>query len=219
MNFLAHAWLARRGSDAFLYGNLIADGVRGVNLDDWPGEVALGIRHHRRVDAYVDQHPRIVAARSRAPDGMRRYAGIALDLVWDHFLARQLNAGDELVPRCYRLLAERPAPNRLEEMVPVMIRQDWLRRYADWQFTCRALKGLGQHLDQRLSQNLNQRLSRGVNRPPRPGPTSPRRGSSRLADLVPWLDNDYQELGDDFDAFWPELGDVLEAAGSRSGIV
>lgn len=203
MNFLAHAWLARRGSDAFLYGNLIADGVKGTCLDDWPVEVALGIRHHRRVDAYVDHHPRIVGARRRAPDGTRRYAGIALDLVWDHFLARQLSADDQLIPRCYRLLAERPAPNRLATMVPVMVRQDWLRRYADWHFTCRALEGLGERLDQRLSQGMKHDLAQR-----RPGP-------SRLAELIPWLNDDYQGLGDDFEAFWPELGDVLEAADSR----
>lgn len=35
MNFLAHGWLARGGSDDFLYGNLIADGVKGVDLDAW----------------------------------------------------------------------------------------------------------------------------------------------------------------------------------------
>jgi acyl carrier protein phosphodiesterase len=40
MNFLAHAWLARKGSDDFLYGNLIADGVKGSDLSarhplDW----------------------------------------------------------------------------------------------------------------------------------------------------------------------------------------
>ncbi|HSH47004.1 MAG TPA: ACP phosphodiesterase [Halomonas sp.] len=204
MNFLAHAWLARRGSDAFLYGNLIADGVKGASLDDWPVEVALGIRHHRRVDAHVDHHPCIVAARSRAPAGTRRYAGIALDLVWDHFLARRLSADDELFPRCYRLLAEQPAPARLAAMVPVMVQQDWLRRYADWHFTCRALEGLGQRLEQRLNQGQLQ------------GATRRRPEQSRLAALIPWLNDDYQALGDDFASFWPELGDALEAAGSGS---
>ncbi len=57
MNFLAHAWLARPGNDGFLYGNLIADGVKGRDLSGWPTSVADGIRHHRRVDAWVDQHP------------------------------------------------------------------------------------------------------------------------------------------------------------------
>ncbi len=66
MNFLAHAWLARAGSDAFLYGNLIADGVKGSDLSAWPQDVALGIRHHRRVDAFVDAHPTVLSARRRA---------------------------------------------------------------------------------------------------------------------------------------------------------
>lgn len=196
MNFLAHAWLARYGSDAFLYGNLIADGVKGSRLDDWPLDVALGIRHHRRVDAYVDHHPRIVAARSRAPEGTRRYAGIALDLVWDHFLARRLDHDDELIPRCYRLLIQQPAPDRLAAMMPVMVRQDWLRRYADWQFTCRALEGLG--------ERLNERLDRGT-----PGKAQ---APNRLAAMIPWLTDDYRGLDNDFNAFWPELGDALEVS-------
>ena len=65
MNFLAHAWLARGGSDDFLWGNLIADGVKGSDLSSWPAEVASGIRHHRRVDAFVDAHPVVVAIRRR----------------------------------------------------------------------------------------------------------------------------------------------------------
>lgn len=199
MNFLAHAWLARYGSDAFLYGNLIADGVKGGQLDGWPCEVARGIRHHRRVDAYVDHHPRIVAARSRAPDGSRRYAGIALDLVWDHFLARRLDHDDALIPRCYRLLIQQPAPDRLAAMMPVMVRQDWLRRYADWQFTCRALEGLGERLSERLDRRSNR------------GSTVKDPSSNQLAALIPWLTDDYRSLDNDFEAFWPELSDALGA--------
>lgn len=210
MNFLAHAWLARHGSDDFLYGNLIADGVKGQYLDDWPQDVAWGIRHHRRVDAYVDQHPRIADARCRAPDGTRRFAGIALDLVWDHFLARQLSPEDELIPRCYRLFAQRTAPDRLASMMPIMVQQDWLSRYADWQFTCRALEGLGKRLDQRLNQRLGRDQLLKQDRTS--GLAQYQTGQSRLGRLIPWLDADYQELGKDFNAFWPELGDVLEVA-------
>lgn len=210
MNFLAHAWLARHGNDDFLFGNLIADGVKGQCLDDWPLDVALGIRHHRRVDAYVDQHPRIVAARSRAPSDARRFAGIALDLVWDHFLARQLSPDDELIPRCYGLFIQRAAPERLASMMPVMVQQDWLRRYADWEFTCRALEGLGERLDQRLNQRLGH--SQSLKRGRASALTHCQAEPSRLARLIPWLDADYQELGDDFNAFWPELGDVLAIA-------
>lgn len=190
MNFLAHAWLAHHGSDGFLYGNLIADGVKGCDLSGWPSTVAAGIRHHRRVDALVDRHPRTLAARGRAPEGRSRYAAIALDLVWDHFLSRLLAddpAQQALIARSYRLLDAQAAPDRLAAMVPVLVEQDWLNRYADFGFTCRAITGIGQRLS----------------------------GPNRLAELLPWLEADYSRLEADFRLLWPDMGQALEAPGVR----
>ncbi|EPC04457.1 hypothetical protein L861_03785 [Litchfieldella anticariensis FP35 = DSM 16096] len=184
MNFLAHAALAHGGSDDFLYGNLIADGVKGPDLSAWRPIVADGIRHHRRVDAFVDTHDIVLQARHRAPVDQRRYAGIALDLLWDHFLARRMQtstAHQRLVARCYRLLEERPAPERLAPMMPVLVEEDWLRRYADFSFTCMAVT------------NIGRRLS----------------GPNRLALLVPWMEADYQRLEVDFQALWKELHERL----------
>ncbi|MBZ0330415.1 DUF479 domain-containing protein [Halomonas sp. ANAO-440] len=192
MNFLAHAWLARGGSDEFLYGNLIADGVKGSDLSAWPVEVASGIRHHRRVDAFVDGHPVIHSARSRAPQTLRRYTGIALDLMWDHFVARQLQLDvveSRLVLRCYHLLEQRPAPARLALMMPVLVEQDWLHRYVDFDFTCRAVRGIGQRLS----------------------------GPNRLAELVPWLEADYAGLEKDFQRLWPAVNDELEVTDTGKG--
>jgi acyl carrier protein phosphodiesterase len=192
VNFLAHAWLARGGSDDFLWGNLVADGVKGSDLSDWPAEVAKGIRHHRRVDAFVDAHPVIAEVRGRAPDRQRRYAGIALDLVWDHFVARELRLASRdspLVRRSYRLLRARPAPARLATMMPVLVDQDWLRRYADFAFTCRAIAGIGQRLS----------------------------GPNRLAELVPWLEGEHERLADDFQRLWPEVCQALEVGEGQGG--
>lgn len=184
MNFLAHGWLARTGSDDFLYGNLIADGVKGRDLSAWPDATAQGIRHHRRVDAWVDSHPSVANARRRAPAAQRRYAGIALDMVWDHFLARD-TAGqrdqEQLIERCYQLLSTRSAPNRLAGMMPLLVEHDWLRGYADFEFTCRAVAGIGRQLS----------------------------GPNQLAALVPWLHDDYQALEKDFQSLWPALFDTL----------
>lgn len=184
MNFLAHGWLARGGGDDFLYGNLIADGVKGTDLSAWSPETAAGIRHHRRVDAFVDGHPVIAEVLARAPWPQRRFAGIALDLLWDHFAASTLEdeARRRLVARCYRLLATAPAPGRLEGMVPVLVEQDWLNRYADFAFTCRAIAGIGGRLS----------------------------GPNRLAELVPWLEADYARLADDFERLWPAVNAALE---------
>ncbi|MCW4152356.1 MULTISPECIES: ACP phosphodiesterase [Halomonadaceae] len=184
MNFLAHAWLARDGSDDFLYGNLIADGVKGRDLAVWPDDTALGIRHHRRVDAWVDGHPCVKAALRRSPPAQRRFMGIALDIVWDHFLSLESHADASqpvLIERCYRLLNERSAPDRLAPMVEPLISHDWLRRYADFDFTCQAIAGVGRRLS----------------------------GPNRLAELVPWLHEDYARLKSDFDELWPALFDAL----------
>lgn len=180
MNFLAHAWLARGGSDDFLYGNLIADGVKGSDLSPWPREVAQGIRHHRRVDAYVDAHPAVLSARRRSPGAHRRYAGIALDLMWDHLVARTLELDRKpspLVARSYRLLDGRPAPARLARMMPALVAQDWLHRYVDFAFTCKAVCGIGERLS----------------------------GPNRLAALVPWLEADYSSLEQDFEQLWRDV--------------
>lgn len=189
MNFLAHAWLAHRGSDAFLYGNLIADGVKGSDLRAWPEAVASGIRHHRRVDAWVDAHPSVLNAKQQAPHPQRRYAGIALDIVWDHFLARRQLGDDDyeiLVERCYRLLSARSAPNRLATMMPLLVEHDWLRGYADFDFTCRAIAGVGKRLS----------------------------GPNRLAELVPWLNENYRWLEDDFYTLWAECKGTLGHPGA-----
>lgn len=185
MNFLAHAWLARGGGDDFLWGNLIADGVKGSDLAGWPEEVARGIRHHRRVDAFVDAHPVVAELQRSAPRAQRRYVGIALDLVWDHFVARELGLAacpSPLVQRTYRVLAARPAPARLAVMVPVLVEQDWLCRYADFDFTCRAIAGIGRRLS----------------------------GPNRLAELVPWLEREHESLGQGFQRLWPEVRGALE---------
>ncbi|MFP4137715.1 MAG: ACP phosphodiesterase [Halomonas sp.] len=190
MNFLAHAWLARGGDDDFLYGNLIADGVKGSDLGECPVGVARGIRHHRRVDAYIDAHAVTRELLVRSPPGGRRVMGIALDLVWDHFVAQEVVAGgpgSRLVARSYRLLEARSAPARLAPMVPLLVEQDWLRRYADFSFTCRAIVGIGRRLS----------------------------GPNRLAPLVPWLEAEYPGLEEAFHRLWPAVRRELEVAPAR----
>ncbi|OLO05539.1 MULTISPECIES: ACP phosphodiesterase [Salinicola] len=176
MNFLAHAWLSRHGSDDFLYGNLIADGVKGSRLESWPTAIASGIRHHRQVDAAIDRHAEVLRLLQMAPSAQRRFTGIALDLVWDHFLASR-SPDVALVERCYQVLGERQAPERLAGMVPAMIDGDWLQRYADFDFTCRAIAGIGQRL----------------------------RGPNQLAALTPWLRDEYDNLEAAFFSLWPDM--------------
>jgi acyl carrier protein phosphodiesterase len=136
LNYLAHVFLARHSDDAML-GGLLGDFVFGVAaLDDWPPPVRAEIRMHRRIDRFTDDHPAVVGLRERFPDGRRRYAGIALDVYFDHLLARDWArwsdvALDEFTARFYRaLLAALPElPPRLQAIAPSIAAHDWLGSY------------------------------------------------------------------------------------------
>ncbi|EJN6829246.1 ACP phosphodiesterase [Vibrio cidicii] len=86
MNFLAHLHLAQfAGSN--LLGNLLGDFVKGDPYPHYPKAIADGIRLHRLIDSFTDQHDLLSECKMRFPTQLRRFAPIALDLFWDHCLA------------------------------------------------------------------------------------------------------------------------------------
>ena len=87
MNFLAHLWLSDR-AQLPLAGAILGDILRGALPAGLPGPLAASVELHRRVDAATDRHPRVQAARSHFQPGARRYAGILLDVLFDHVLAQ-----------------------------------------------------------------------------------------------------------------------------------
>lgn len=88
MNFLAHCLLAR-GDDGLVMGALLGDFIRGREaLYALPGPIRSGVRLHRRIDRYTDRSEPVQALRPRFPPPFRRYAGIVIDVGFDHCLAR-----------------------------------------------------------------------------------------------------------------------------------
>lgn len=87
MNFLAHLLLS--GPDPELRtGGFLGDFVRGPLRGTRPARIEAGIALHRHVDARTDRDPRLRAAVRRLDPALRRFAPIALDVLFDHFLAR-----------------------------------------------------------------------------------------------------------------------------------
>ncbi|GAB1406898.1 ACP phosphodiesterase [Thermomonas brevis] len=138
MNHLAHAWLARHSDEAIL-GAMLGDFAPGpVEAMPWPAPVRAEIRRHRLVDRLTDGHPAVLAARALFPDGRRRFAGIVLDVHFDHLLARDWaawNAGPDGAPplpafaaRVYRVLLDHfdALPPGLRLVAPRMAARDWL---------------------------------------------------------------------------------------------
>ncbi|RLR18270.1 DUF479 domain-containing protein [Sodalis-like symbiont of Bactericera trigonica] len=151
MNFLAHLHLATLAQSSLL-GNLMADFVRGDPDSLYTPAVVAGIRMHRRIDSLTDDHDAVRRVRPLFSPATRRVAPIALDVVWDHFLARHwpqiepqwplaefvLRAQLEIAPALPGTQAGFQSLNRY------LWRERWLLRYADMPFLAQVLNGMAQ---------------------------------------------------------------------------
>ena len=87
MNFLAHLCLAN-GDSGLMLGGLFGDFVRGRRaLRAYPEPVRQGIVLHRYIDKCTARSPVIKKLRPLFPREFRRYAGIVIDIAYDHELA------------------------------------------------------------------------------------------------------------------------------------
>ena len=87
MNYLAHLHLAHI-SNTSLPGALLGEYARGSVDTSLPPALQLGILLHRRIDSFTDAHPLHARAVRALPSPFRRYGGIIMDMMFDHFLAR-----------------------------------------------------------------------------------------------------------------------------------
>lgn len=90
MNHLAHVLLAGPDPDCRL-GGMLGDFVRGAIDPALANGVGHGIALHRAIDTYTDTHAAIVDARALFEPPYRRYAGILIDIWFDHLLARDFD--------------------------------------------------------------------------------------------------------------------------------
>src|SRR4051812_26307099 len=88
MNYLAHLLLSENSPEARI-GNLMGDFVKSASLDPntYSAPMRRGITLHQKIDAYTDTHPVFQISRTRISAPRRRYAGILIDIFYDHFLA------------------------------------------------------------------------------------------------------------------------------------
>lgn len=198
MNFLAHAQLSGDNNE-ILFGNFIADSVKGRQIERFKAEVIDGIQLHRIIDRYTDSHPVVKNSIRLITPEMGRYSGVAMDIFYDHFLAANWNMFDssdltDFSLRVYKILAQRffLLPSRNKRILPFMIAQNWLVSYAN-------LTDL-------------QRVFRGMDRR-----TNYQAGMSKAVEV---LKNNYAEIEADFMLFYPDLHifaiDKLEEIAEKS---
>lgn len=95
MNHLAHALLSGP-DDGLRLGGLMGDFVRGGIDPALPGGVRRGIALHRAIDVFTDSHDEIRALRALFEPPYRRYAGIFIDIWFDHLLARDFGSWSDV---------------------------------------------------------------------------------------------------------------------------
>ncbi|HEY5930041.1 MAG TPA: ACP phosphodiesterase [Burkholderiales bacterium] len=183
MNYLAHLYPSEPDDDALL-GSLMGDFVKGPLDDRYVPAIMRGIALHRRIDTFTDAHPVVQTSKARVSAERRRYAGIMVDMFYDHFLARYWPEFSEeplvmFTHRVYEILARRSdiLPERLREMAPHMMRTDWLGSYAHVEAIHTALNNMGRRL----------------------------RRENRLLDSADELEQNYAGFEQDFREFLPEV--------------
>lgn len=138
MNHFAHLVLSQPTLESTV-GNLLGDFARGLDQSRLPQAVMAGLNNHRAVDRFTDAHPRVQAMKRVFSDERRRFAGIALDIYFDHLLInhwqqfeqRQL---ESLIGEFYQRMAEGREMMPDENMRRVtrhMVEYDWFGSYRD----------------------------------------------------------------------------------------
>ena len=187
MNFLAHLLLAAEDDDAQL-GAVLPDVVRGRLPGDLSPRVMASVDLHRRIDAFTDTHPAMGCSVARLRPELGRFAGIVMDVWYDHLLATQWDEHHaaplpQFIDDAYDALRRgtRKLPGDIRCTADWIIAGDWLRQY-------RTRAGVG-YVFERMSRRLTDRFRRPVD----------------LTGAVGAIGPMHEAILDDFAAFFPDL--------------
>lgn len=183
VNWLAHLLLSE-ATPEYRIGNLLPDLVPASLLIEVPAEFRRGIKCHHQIDSYTDSHHIVARSIRRIGPTHRRYAGILVDVFYDHFLSCDWGAYSdvpltEFIEEVHASFEEHchGLPNEAVERLKQIRAGNWLSTY-------REIAPL-----QNTLFRLGQRFSRPVN----------------LGEAIGDLELHYDSLHADFREFFPEL--------------
>lgn len=168
-------------------GNLLADTVK---VKTWRGihpDTEVGLALHHRIDSYTDSHPIVSLSKSRL--GPKAYLkGIAIDLVYDHFLINNWDLYTDLefhsfienfTSEALQVAHQYPAPAR--DFIQGMLGSGYLKVFE----TTQGIEHGFQRMERRLSPRIRTRETMMQHLP-------------QVMDQLPLLESDFQE-------FFPDL--------------
>jgi len=111
--------------------------------------IGKGVLLHREIDSYTDNHPTVGLSKDKLREKYRHYSGVIVDMFYDYFLAKnfQHHSGiplTDFAKSSYDLMESYwdVIPLRGQQMLPYMIRGNWLVNYGKPEGIHRALQGL-----------------------------------------------------------------------------
>jgi acyl carrier protein phosphodiesterase len=188
MNFLAHTYLSGCNEE-IIVGNFMGDYVKGRRYVEFPEQVKKGILIHRDIDTFTDMH--LITRRSKQMVAAKysKYAGIIIDIFYDHFLASLwddysdlplsdfVNQTYDLLKRNYQVL-----PDAIKNWFPTFLENNWMMAYT-------SVEGI-EHVLERMSANTSL--------------------PDHSAYAVEVLNDQYAVFRNDFLQFFPQILEFIE---------
>lgn len=188
MNFLAHTYLSGC-NEQIIVGNFMGDYVKGKNYVHLPDLVRKGILIHRDIDTFTDAHEITRRSRLRLVERYHKYAGVIVDIFYDHFLA--VTWADycgiplrEYVDRTYDLLKRnyKTLPQGIKVWFPTFLENNWMLAY-------QTVDGI---------ELVLERMSANTSLP------------DHTVFAIERMRSQYDEFHNDFDEFFPQIIDFIE---------
>ncbi|MDX8340979.1 ACP phosphodiesterase [Draconibacterium sp. IB214405] len=151
MNYLAHIYLSGE-SEKQLVGNFIGDYIKGNKYLQYDEEIAKGILLHRQIDSFTDAHSLHKEAKLYFRSDFGLYSGIVVDLIYDHFLAKNWDSYSTVrlpafAKRVHAILLSNftVLPRRVQGFLPFLIQNKRLLSYASIDGIIQSLKIMGNY--------------------------------------------------------------------------
>ena len=136
MNYLAHAYLSF-GNPSVLTGNIISDFIKGKKIYGYSNEILNGIKLHRAIDYFTDQHSSTKAIKKYFSPYYGQYSSVFTDIAFDYFVAndnrnfKNINELDLFSQQCYEQLDRNfiYLPENFRYVFVSMKQHNWLLNY------------------------------------------------------------------------------------------
>ncbi len=195
LNYFAHLYFSQPNV-ASTVGNLLGDFARGVDVQALSEAVRAGLQNHRAIDRYTDNHPIILQLKNCFSPKRRRFAGIALDVYFDHLLMNHWSEFDSrpidaVIESYYALMLEGQAlmPSaRMRRTTRRMVEYDWFGSYSEIGSIAKALDRIASRI----------------------------RFENQFADAIEDLEHNRESLRRGFLAYFPQLIDHVHSLAIES---